>query len=39
MQHLQPERDALTSVAGDVISHTLQPKLQVYTGSTWADLH
>ena len=33
------ERDALTSVAGDVIFNTTTTKLQVYTGSTWADLH
>jgi len=34
-----PERDALISSAGDVVWNTTASKLQVYNGSTWADLH
>ena len=33
------ERDALTSVAGDTLFNSTTTKLQVYTGSAWADLH
>lgn len=33
------ERDALTSVVGDVIFNSTTTKLQVYNGSSWADLH
>jgi hypothetical protein len=32
------QRDALTSVAGDVIYNTTDSKVQVYTGSAWEDL-
>jgi hypothetical protein len=32
-------RDALTAEAGMVVFNTTDTKLQVYTGSTWADLH
>jgi hypothetical protein len=31
-------RDALTSVAGDMIYNTTDSKVQVYTGSAWEDL-
>jgi len=33
------ERDALVSVAGDTLFNSTTTKLQVYTGSAWADLH
>ena len=33
------QRDALGAVAGTVIWNTDDTKLQVYTGSTWANLH
>ena len=33
------ERDALTSVVGDVLFNSTTTKLQVYTGAAWADLH
>ena len=33
------QRDALTAAAGMVVFNTTDTKLQVYTGSTWADLH
>ena len=33
------ERNALTAAAGMVVFNTTDTKLQVYTGSTWADLH
>jgi hypothetical protein len=32
------QRDALTSVAGDMIYNTTDNKVQVYTGSAWEDL-
>ena len=32
-------RDALTAAAGMVVFNTTDTKLQVYTGSAWADLH
>jgi len=32
-------RDALTATAGMVVFNTTDTKLQVYTGSAWADLH
>jgi hypothetical protein len=32
-----PERDALTSVAGDMIYNSTDSKVQVYNGSSWAD--
>ena len=31
-------RDALTSVAGDMIYNTSDSKVQVYNGSAWEDL-
>lgn len=33
------ERNALTAAAGMVVFNTTDTKLQVYTGSAWADLH
>ncbi len=33
------QRNALTAAAGMVVFNTTDTKLQVYTGSTWADLH
>ena len=32
------DRNALTSVAGDMIYNTTDSKVQVYTGSAWEDL-
>jgi len=32
------QRDALTSVAADIIYNTTDSKVQVYDGSSWSDL-
>ena len=32
------QRDALTSVAGDIIYNTTTSKAQFYNGSSWSDL-